>query len=45
MRGTPRRVFGLEAFPAQGEGAASGYIYWVIIFLKIKGRYCEPLLI
>jgi hypothetical protein len=26
MRGTPRRVFGLEAFSAQGEGAASGYI-------------------
>lgn len=27
MRGTPRRVFGLglEALPAQGEDAASGY--------------------
>jgi len=25
MRGTPRQVFGLEALPAQGEGAASGY--------------------
>lgn len=35
---------GWRLFPRR-EKARLVVIYWVIIFLKIKGRYCEPLLI